>query len=65
MNRGYVEMEKIVKLADVVIQLRELSYPASSNLKIVLFFLNCKVNNLQINSKHLCFTYYLRVTQDS
>lgn len=38
MNRGYVKMEKIVKLADVVIQLRERSYPASSNLKIALFF---------------------------
>lgn len=38
MNRGYVKVEKTVKLADAVIQLRERSYPASSNLKIARFF---------------------------
>ena len=55
-------MANTVKLEDIVIQgsqaiLLGINFPA-------LFF-NCKVNNLQISSKHVCFNYYFRIIQVS
>jgi hypothetical protein len=49
-----------MKLADII---RKSSCPSPRGyFEVTLFFFTCKLNDLQINCKHLYFKYYLKIT---